>query len=196
MTAVSTTHRGLRIYRLFLAFLGLVILGLNIARIVCLEKGYSSMTPEQRAEAEIDRSFREDYPKLLVPDLGLIFMFLILASHPRLNNQKLHSVCHILFSLPLHLVSCACLRGLSQMTKRSQDLYESMGGTEYPFTFENRYFCSTSIMRYGDADRSQCLITVSRDMLSFTAAFLVAVELVIAGVVGEISTCSFSPQTT
>ncbi|KAF8982659.1 hypothetical protein BGZ52_001617 [Haplosporangium bisporale] len=87
MTVVSTTHRGLRICRLFLAFQGLVILDLNIARIVCLEKGYSSMTPERRAKAEIDTSFRGEYPKLLVPDFGLIFTILILAvDRPHLNN--------------------------------------------------------------------------------------------------------------
>ncbi|KAF9378556.1 hypothetical protein CPC16_011228 [Podila verticillata] len=87
MTVVSTTHRGLRICRLFLAFQGLVILDLNIARIVCLEKGYSSMTPERRGKAEIDTSFRGEYPKLLVPDIGLIFTILILAvDRPHLNN--------------------------------------------------------------------------------------------------------------
>lgn len=193
MTAVSTTHRGLRVYRLFLAFLGLAILGLNIAHIVYLEKGYSSMTPEQRAEAEIESSFREDYPKLLLPDLGLNLMFLILVvGRPRLSNQKLHSVCRIMFSLAIAFglvyLPARLVNSLAQMTKRSQALYESMGGTEYPFTFENRYFCSTSIKRYGDADRSQCITIVSRDMMSFIAAFLVVIELVIAGVVGEIGT--------
>ncbi|KAG0357706.1 hypothetical protein BG005_003193 [Podila minutissima] len=189
MTATKH-HRGLRAFRLFLAFLGLVILGLNTQMIVRLENGYNSMTPEQRADAEIDPSFREDYAKLLTPCLGLVIMFFILAvGRPRLNNQRLHTVCRVLFSLALAAslayFPAVTIDSLARFTKRAEANYLSRGGTDYPFTFEKLYFCSNDFNEVGLRD---CQIKVSRDMLSFIAAFLVVVELVVAGVVGDIGT--------
>lgn len=192
MTATKP-HRGFLGLRLFLAFLGLVVLGLNTQEIVQTEKHYNSMTPEQRAELDIDSSFREDYAKLLTPCLGLILMSLILAAgRPRLNNQRLHTVFRVAFSLALAagLVYFPAdqMDWVVQSTKRLEARHPSLAGKDHPFTFETRYLCQYHFASYNEDYMRDCRIRLSRDMLSIISAFLVVVELVVAGVVGEIGT--------
>ncbi|KAG0008848.1 hypothetical protein BGZ82_004387 [Podila clonocystis] len=192
MTATKP-HRGLRVLRLFLAFLGLVVLGLNTQAIIELEKVNSSLTPEQRTEVEIDSSFREDYAKFLTPCLGLLIMSLILAvDRPRLNNNRLHTVCRVVFSLALAagllFFPAVMIDSHVQFSKMTEARYFSSSYTDNPFTFEKMYFCSADFMSTDEVVLRICRVSVSRDMLSIIAAFLVVVELVVAGVVGDIGT--------
>ncbi|KAF9378555.1 hypothetical protein CPC16_011227 [Podila verticillata] len=90
MTASRTPPLRLRIFRLFLAFLGLVVLGLNIQQIVGHKTWHRGM------------SRKDWFAALVVPDISIILMFLLLAvGRPRLISQKMHSICRILSSLML-----------------------------------------------------------------------------------------------
>jgi hypothetical protein len=192
MSDNNKPHRGLRAYRLFLAFLGLNVLGLNIRWIVWNEKARNIVSPyDTDPNPYKNYNFAADYSQLLVPDLGLLLMFLILAvGHPRLNNQKLHSICRVLFSLALAfgLVYYPARRidAYVQSVKLSREFAAEHGMTgDYPLTFGKEYFCS---IEYGyDGDTLWlCRTLASRDMLSLIGGLLVVLELVFAGVVGEI----------
>ncbi|KAF9366966.1 hypothetical protein CPC16_007206, partial [Podila verticillata] len=73
----------------------LIVLGLNIHYVVLTQQ-------VRRWSADEEYPYAEEYVALLVPDIGMLLMFLLLAvSRLRFNNQKLHSVCRVLFSLTL-----------------------------------------------------------------------------------------------
>ncbi|KAF9388445.1 hypothetical protein CPB97_001025 [Podila verticillata] len=194
MTATNKPHSGLRVYRLFLAFVALVVLGLNIQDVVWTQQARRWLAEEALREGVSNISeeypYAEEYTALLVPDIGMLLMFLLLAvNRPRFNNQKLHSVCRVLFSLTLAfglIYYPALLVNVQvQASRRRNELFASHGSAN-PFTFENIYFCSTRNMTYADNDLHMCRTKATRDMLSFIAGFLVVLELVFAGRVGEI----------
>ncbi|KAG0028754.1 hypothetical protein BGZ81_004439 [Podila clonocystis] len=120
-------------------------------------------------------------------------MSLILAvDRPRLNNQRLHTVCRVVFSLVLVaglvLYPAVMIDSQVQFSKLKEARYLSRGYTDNPFTFEKTYFCSADFMSTSEDVLRNCRVRVSRDMLSIIAAFLVVVELVVAGVLGDIGT--------
>lgn len=110
-------------------------------------------------------NYAASYSQLLVPDLGLILMFLILAiSRPHLNNQELHSLCRVLFSLALafDLVYYSVLRinAYVQSFKVTTGMAGEDGTTDDD-TFEKVYFCSIDYGYYGNSLR-QCRTLTSR----------------------------------
>ncbi|KAG0029767.1 hypothetical protein BGZ82_007740 [Podila clonocystis] len=194
MTASNKYHLGLRIYRIFLAAVALVALGLNIQHIIWFERTRKARAakelPEELADLDPLKTypFVKEYIALLVPDLVMLVMFLLLIiGRPRFNNQNLHSVCRVLFSLTLAfgLVYWPALLVDSQV-QVSRILGESHGHSGDSHSFKDAYFCSTDNTFYADGTLHMCRARVARDMLSFIAGFLVVIELVFAGLVGEI----------
>ncbi|KAF9203719.1 hypothetical protein BGZ59_001477 [Podila verticillata] len=182
MTATNKPHPGLRVYRLFLAFVALIVLGLNIHYVVLTQQ-------VRRWSADEEYPYAEEYVALLVPDIGMLLMFLLLAvSRLRFNNQKLHSVCRVLFSLTLAFglvyYPALMINAQVQIIRRMNELLVSRGGAN-AFTFENMYFCSMKNVESTDY-LHMCRVIAAKDMLSFIAGFLVVLELVFAGRVGEI----------
>ncbi|KAG0341970.1 hypothetical protein BG000_007418 [Podila horticola] len=107
-----------------------------------------------------------------------VMFMLLLVGRLRFNNQKLHSICRILFSLTLAFSLVYWPARLVQAQVQMAKWIER--------PFGEMYFCSTENITYGDNTLRMCRTRVARDMFSFIAGFLVVVELVFAAVVGEI----------
>ncbi|KAF9378557.1 hypothetical protein CPC16_011229 [Podila verticillata] len=195
MVASDKSHSGLRVYRLLLAFVALIVLGLNIHYVVSVQQ-----TRRWRAEEVLqgrappisgfeEYPYTKEYVALLVPDISMLLMFLLLVvSRLRFNNQKLHSICRVLFSLTLAFglvyYPALMINAQVQIIRRMNELLVSRGGAN-AFTFENMYFCSMKNVESTDY-LHMCRVIAAKDMLSFIAGFLVILELVFAGRVGEI----------
>lgn len=195
MAATNKPHPGLRVYRLFLASLGLVILGLNIQYIVWSEEARGHFADQESEHALSFRPFG-DFPyakqatALLVPNISMFLMFLLLAiGRPRLNSLRLHSVCRILFSLTLviGLIYWPALQIelLARSLKSMNQTFEK-SGFRSPGTLATIWLCSTGGTNLSGHALRRCQTVAARDILSFIGAFLVVLELVFAGVVGEI----------
>lgn len=193
MGTPNKPHSGLRAYRLFLAFFALVLLGLTIQCVVWVEqsrKEFVAMKPGWMKFNPFHSQVADAFA-WLVPDLAMLFMFLLLAvGRPRLSNQNLHTLCRVVFSLTLTfgLVYWPAwhLHSQIQFDKEIGPIMASQGPHSLRFKAMDIYVCSTKDTEWEDGSLNICRTVLTREMFSFIAGFLVVGELVFAGIVGEI----------
>lgn len=194
--AAQRLHRPLRFYHLFLAIVGMVLLGLHSSVISANAKYRRSM------EESISKPIPVDHGALaaaLIPFLGMILMYLALAMGRRLSKLGSHTALRVVFGLALAAgllywpsASIAGALKYEEYLREEQPRYQREFGEPFPFeyTFSKNYFCRSADMFY-DADGeflAYCNVNLSMNMISFTAAGLVIVELAtayICGILGE-----------
>ncbi|KAG0357704.1 hypothetical protein BG005_003191 [Podila minutissima] len=127
----------------------------------------------------------------LIPFLGMILMYLALAMGRRLSKLGSHTALRVVFGLALAAgllywpsASIAGALKYEEYLREEQPRYQREFGEPFPFeyTFSKNYFCRSADMFY-DADGeflAYCNVNLSMNMISFTAAGLVIVELATA----------------
>ncbi|KAF9321446.1 hypothetical protein BG006_002613 [Podila minutissima] len=185
----SQAAHPLRFLHLFLAALGVILIILNATLV-------SWATPKRSvaSDAQSDQLSRIS-ASLLVPNVAMVLMYLALAiGRLRFSSQLNHSLCRILFSLAIAIgllyFHSAHLDQRVQIQKAKEFFARSMGRTLQRSLAED-YFCvlgdvgglSEAAVKH---NLNVCHVFVSSSVLSFFAAFMVVVELVVAGRRGDI----------
>ncbi|KAG0341967.1 hypothetical protein BG000_007415 [Podila horticola] len=182
----SQPARPLQPRHLFLAALGVVLLGLNATMIGWVERARGAVTLEPLSGT---------YASLLVPDVAMVLLYLVLANgRPRLSNQSHHTRCRILSSLALavgllyypsaYLDAQVQARSLASRYVYSNDRSSRL--IIFSRSLAEDYFCIGEEVSWGrpksvvNAVLNVCRVHASSGVLSFLAAFMVVLELFLA----------------
>ncbi|KAG0013096.1 hypothetical protein BGZ82_002299, partial [Podila clonocystis] len=158
MRKAQNPHRRLRFYLLFLALVGLVLLRLHSSTISFNSK-YRRRTEE--AIAEPVPVYHGALAAALVPCLGMIVMYLVLAMGCHLSNLRSHTALRMLFGPTLVAglfywpsVSIAGALEFEEQVRQAEVRYQREFNMPLPYeyTFSKNYFCRSADMIDGQND--------------------------------------------
>ncbi|KAF9303543.1 hypothetical protein BGZ74_003518 [Mortierella antarctica] len=181
----SQAAHPLRFLHLLLAALGVILIILNATLV-------SWATPERSVASDAQSDFLSKVTaSLLVPNIAMVLMYLTLAvGRLRFSSQLNHSLCRILFSLAIAVgllyFHSAHLDQRVQIQKAKEFFARSRGRT-LQRSLADDYFCVLGdVSGVDEHTLNVCHVFVSSSVLSFFAAFMVVVELVVASRRGDI----------
>ncbi|KAG0083697.1 hypothetical protein BGZ93_001650 [Podila epicladia] len=185
----SKVAHPLRSLHLFLAAFGVILIVLNASLI-------SWATPERSvfSDAQSDL-FSRISASLLVPNVAMVLMYLTLAiGRVRFSSQVNHSLCRVLFSLAIAVGLLYFHSAYLDMKVQQQKVLEYIAQFRErapPRSLADNYFCVLGDVSDVPAAVIEhalngCRTFVSSSVLSFFAAFMVVVELVVASRSGDI----------
>ncbi|KAF9386785.1 hypothetical protein CPC16_007378 [Podila verticillata] len=180
MTAIQNPHRNLRFYHLFLALVGVVLLGLHSW---VMSENAKERKRKQETTGEPVPVNHSGLAAGLMPCLDMFVMYLLLTvGHPRLRSRISNSVCRVVFSLALIAGLLYWPSSSIQFGLEFEEMVRQMPepGPFSGYTFRGTYFCTDPSIVSNIEFYSYCQTNLSIDMISLISAVLVVVELVAA----------------